>query len=80
MDKNLSPKRHRFPMHIISYAIWRYHRFNDSYRDIQEGLAYRGIRLAMKILGHGVLSLGGRLGISSKNVSENQLINSIWTR
>ena len=43
MVKDLSPKRHRFPMCIISYAIWRYHRFNDSYRDIQEGLAYRGI-------------------------------------
>ena len=28
---------------IISYAVWRYHRFNDSYRDIQECLAYRGI-------------------------------------
>ena len=43
MDKKLSPKRHRFPMSIISYAVWRYHRFNDSYRDIQEYLAYRGI-------------------------------------
>jgi putative transposase len=46
VDKNLSPKRHRFPVHIISYAIWRYHRFNDSYRDIQEGLAYRGIEVS----------------------------------
>ncbi len=46
MDKKLSPKRYRFPMCIISYAIWRYHRFNDSYRDIQEGLAYRGIEVS----------------------------------
>lgn len=30
-------------MAVISYAVWRYHRFNDSYRDIQECLAYRGI-------------------------------------
>ena len=43
MDQKISPKRHRFPRCIMSYAIWRYHRFNDSYRDIQEGLAYRGI-------------------------------------
>ncbi len=42
-DQQISPKRHRFPRCIMSYAIWRYHRFNDSYRDIQEGLAYRGI-------------------------------------
>lgn len=46
MVKDLSPKRHRFPRCIISYAIWRYHRFNDSYRDIQECLAYRGIEVS----------------------------------
>ncbi len=38
-----APKYHRFPVSIISHAVWRYHRFNDSYRDIQEELAYRGI-------------------------------------
>jgi len=37
------PKHHRFPVSIISHAVWRYHRFNDSYRDIAEELAYRGI-------------------------------------
>ena len=43
MSLSQSPKAHRFPMCIISQAIWRYHRFNDSYRDISEDLAYRGI-------------------------------------
>ena len=43
MSLNKPPKRHHFPVSIISYAVWRYHRFNDSYRDIQEELAYRGI-------------------------------------
>lgn len=43
MSLSKPPKRHRFPVSIISYAVWRYHRFNDSYRDIQEELAYRGI-------------------------------------
>ena len=38
-----SPKRHRFPVSIISQAIWQYHRFNLSYRDISERLLYRGI-------------------------------------
>ena len=41
-----APKGHRFPVSIISYAVWRYHRFNDSYRDIQEELAYRGITVS----------------------------------
>ena len=32
-------KGYRFPLEIIDYCIWSYHRFNDSYRDIQERLA-----------------------------------------
>jgi putative transposase len=38
-----APRYHLFPVSIISHAVWKYHRFNDSYRDIQEELAYRGI-------------------------------------
>ncbi len=36
-------KRHRFPPDIISYAVWLYHRFNLSHRDIEDLLAERGI-------------------------------------
>ena len=36
-------KRHRFPPDIISYAVWLYHRFNLSHRDIEDILAERGI-------------------------------------
>lgn len=43
-----APKRHRFPVSIISHAVWLYHRFNNSYRDIQEQMAYRGIILNHK--------------------------------
>jgi putative transposase len=38
-----TPKRYRYPATIISYAVWQYHRFNLSFRDVQEQLAYRGI-------------------------------------
>ncbi len=41
-----APKRHRFPVSIISQAIWLYHRFNNSYRDVQEQLAFLGITLS----------------------------------
>ena len=44
LSQNL--KRHRFPLSIISQAVWLYHRFNHSYRDIQEQLAFRGIILS----------------------------------
>ena len=46
MHIHKAPKRHRFPVSIISHVVWLYHRFNHSYRDIQEQMAYRGIILS----------------------------------
>lgn len=43
MSLTKTPKRHRYPVEIIGFAIWSYHRFNDSYRDVAERLAYRGV-------------------------------------
>jgi putative transposase len=37
-------KRHRFPPAIIRYAVWLYHRFNLSHRDIEDLLAERWIQ------------------------------------
>jgi putative transposase len=34
---------HRFPAEIISYAVWLYHRFCMSLRDVEDLLAQRGI-------------------------------------
>ena len=39
-------KRHRFPPDVISYAVWLWHRFNLSHRDIEELLAERGITVS----------------------------------
>ena len=36
-------ERHRFSPEIIHYAVWLYHRFNRSHRDIEDLLAERGI-------------------------------------
>jgi putative transposase len=36
-------KRYRLPSEIIQYAVWLYHRFNLSHRDIEDLLAERGI-------------------------------------
>nr|WP_269517044.1 hypothetical protein [Candidatus Paracaedibacter symbiosus] len=32
MTLSVAPRRHRFPVSIISQAVWIYHRFNNSYR------------------------------------------------
>lgn len=36
-------KGFRFPQEIIAHAVWLYHRFNLSYRDVEELLAARGV-------------------------------------
>jgi len=36
-------KRHRFPAEIVAHAVWLYHRFPLSLRDVEDLLAERGI-------------------------------------
>ena len=43
-------KRHRFPPDIISYAVWLYHRFNLSHRDIEDLLAQRGMTVSREAI------------------------------
>jgi putative transposase len=40
-----SYQRHRFPSEIISHAVWLYHRFCLSFREVEELLAERGITI-----------------------------------
>jgi putative transposase len=40
------PHRHRFPVSIISQVVWIYQRFNNSYLDIEEQMAFWGISVS----------------------------------
>ena len=53
-------KRHRFPPNIISYAVWLYHRFNLSYRDIEDLLAERGITVSYETIRLWSIKFGAR--------------------
>jgi transposase-like protein len=45
MNRPANPyKRHRFPPAIIQHAVWLYHRFDLSHRDIEDPVAERGMR------------------------------------
>ncbi len=44
------PYRHRFPLSIIGYALWLYHCFPLSQRDVQELLLERGIVVSHETL------------------------------
>jgi len=45
-----SYQRHRFPSEIISHAIWLYHRFCLSFREVEELLAERGITVTYETI------------------------------
>jgi hypothetical protein len=47
MDK-ICFQRHRFPPDIIRHAVWLYARFTLSYRDVEDLLAERGNKDAIK--------------------------------
>ncbi len=50
--KNQTPsyQRHRFPSEIINHAVWLYHRFYLSFREVEELLAERGITITFETL------------------------------
>ena len=48
MTTRLAYPRHRFPVEIISHAVWLYHVFSLSLRDVELILAYRGVVVSHK--------------------------------
>ena len=51
MDIKSTPyKRHRYPAAIISHAVWLYHRFSLSFREVEELLAVRGVRISYEAI------------------------------
>jgi putative transposase len=49
---------HRFPPQNYQYAVWVYHRFCMSFRDVEDLLAERGILVSYEAVHVGVRSLG----------------------
>ena len=53
-----SYKRHRFPSEIIAHAVWLYHRFNLSFREVEEMLLERGIDVSHETVRRWVAKFG----------------------
>ena len=51
-------RRHRFPGEIISHCVWLYYRFSLSYRDIEELMAQRGVRVTYETIRQWCLKFG----------------------
>ena len=46
----ISYRGYRFPPDIISHAVWLYHRFSLSFRDVEDLLAERGITVTYEAI------------------------------
>ena len=53
-----SYRGYRFPPEIISYAVWLYHRFSLSFRDVEDLLAERGITVTYETIRQWCLTFG----------------------
>ena len=45
-----SYRGYRFPSEVISHAVWLYHRFSLSFRDVEDLLAERGINVTYETI------------------------------
>src|ERR1700722_20317870 len=50
--------RHRFPAELISHAVWLYHVFSLSFRDVELLLAERGIKVSYESVRQWCLKFG----------------------
>ena len=53
-----SYRGYRFPSEVISHAVWLYHRFSLSFRDVEDLLAERGITVTYETIRHWCLTFG----------------------
>lgn len=51
-------RRHRFPAEIIAHAAWLYYRFPLSFRDIEDLLAERGIKVSFQTISEWAAKFG----------------------
>ena len=67
---------HRFPPEIISRAVWLYHRFTLSFRDVEDLLAERGILVSYEAIRYWCLKFGPRYARSLRR--KQGRLGDIW--
>ena len=50
ISQSPSYRGYRFPPAIISHAVWLYHRFGLSFRDVEDLLAERGVTVTYEAI------------------------------
>src|SRR5210317_1881444 len=77
-------KRHRFPQQIIQHAVWLYHRFNLSTRDIEDLLAERGILVSYESIRLWCIKFGpkyaGRIRRKHRGYGDTFFIDEVFVK
>ena len=60
--------RHRFPAEVISHAVWLYHVFSLSLRDVELLLAERGIIVSCETVRRWCRKFGQTFAVATGNV------------
>ena len=78
--KNDTPsyRGHRFPPEIISHAVWLYHRFCLSFRDVEDLLAERGIMVTYETVRQWCRKFGPEYARSSSGDKVAWVIRGTW--
>lgn len=61
-------KGYRFPRSVISYAVWAYHRFALSLRDVEDLLAERGIMVSYETIRAWIRKFGAQIAKSVRSM------------
>lgn len=76
--------RHRFPQDIIRHAVWLYYRFCLSYRDVEDLLAERGIKVSYESIRRWCLRFGptyaNRLRKRSGPAGDQWFVDEVFVR
>jgi len=69
-------RRHRFPPQIIGHAVWLYHRFSLSFRDVEDLLAQRGVEVSYETIRRWCLKFGPGYGARARR--RRPRLGDIW--
>ena len=71
-----SYRGHRFPPEIISRAVWLYHRFTLSFRDVEDLLSERGVIVSYEAIRFWCLKFGA--GYARSIRKKRGRLGDIW--
>src|SRR5580698_681199 len=72
--------RHRFPADLISHAVWLYHVFSLSFRDVELLLAERGVLVSYESIRRWCVKFGASFANSLRRRRPKPGDKCTWTR